>query len=108
MNLRILGLRRSKIIQEKYKKGNGIPKVFGLISLFASVAMSSTKSVIPEITSFPAKLIHHEERDNDSPENIPNFKTPLVSNIEAGRYTLKFNEATSQPEMMDFVESMRK
>ena len=48
-NLRISGLRQSKIIQEIYKKENGIPEVFGLVDLFASEAMYVTKSILPEI-----------------------------------------------------------
>ena len=59
-NLRILGLRRGKIIHEKYKKINGTPKVFGLIYLFVSVTISVTKSIFPEKESFPAKLIHQK------------------------------------------------
>ena len=45
-NPRISGLRQIKIIQEKYKQGNGTPKVFGLIYLFSYVVMSATKSII--------------------------------------------------------------
>ena len=43
----------------KENKGNGIPKVFALIYLFAYVAMSATKSVLPETSSFVAKLLHN-------------------------------------------------
>ena len=59
VNLAISVLRRSKIIQEKYKKGGSISKVFGLIELSASVAMSVTKSIIPETASFSSNLIHN-------------------------------------------------
>ena len=41
--LLISGLRRSKVIQESYKKVNGTPKVFGIFALFESVSMSDTK-----------------------------------------------------------------
>ena len=81
-NLRISGLRKSKIIQEKDKKGNGIPKVFGFIYLFASVAMSSTKSVLKEAVSFKANLIYHEERSKFSPYNPRKIFNPLSSNIK--------------------------
>ena len=64
------------IIQEKDNKGNGIQKVFGLISLFASVAMSATKSIILNKKWFLAKLIHHEERDKSYPEIPPTSPTP--------------------------------
>ena len=50
-----------KRIQERYKWVSGIPKVFDLISIFAYVAMSATKSIIPETEVFAANLIHHEE-----------------------------------------------
>ena len=33
--------------QGRYKKINGIPKVFGLFPFFASVAMSDTNYIIP-------------------------------------------------------------
>ena len=46
-NLRTSGLSLSKIIQDKYKMIKGIPKVLSLISLFTSVAMSITKSILP-------------------------------------------------------------
>ena len=108
MNLRISGFRWSKIIQEKYKKGYGIPKVFGLISLFASVAMSDTKSIIPEIASFVAKLIHHEEWSKSYLDNLSNFTNPLVSKIEEENDTFYFKEVTSQPDRLDFVGGIRK
>ena len=41
--LLISGLRRSKVIQESYKKVNGTPKVFGIFALYESVSMSDTK-----------------------------------------------------------------
>ena len=85
-----LGLIRSKRIQEKYKKINGIPTVFGLISLFASVAMSVANSIHPGTASFAAKMLHHEERAKYSPDNPPNFTNPLDSNIEAWNDTFTF------------------
>ena len=60
MNLRIYGLRQNKIVQEKYKKGNGTQKVFELITLFASVDMSVVNYILPETASFAAKLLHNE------------------------------------------------
>ena len=100
VNLRISGLSRSKIIQEKYKKLNGIPKLFGLITLFVSIVMSVTRSIIPERAIFVAKLLQHEERAKYSPENLTNFANPLVSNIEEGNDTFTFKEATSQPDRL--------
>ena len=76
VNLLILGLSWSKRIQEKYKNGNFIPKVFSLIEPFASVAMFVTKSIIPEKASFAAKLIHREEMSKSSLENLPTSLTP--------------------------------
>ena len=45
-NIRTSGLRRRKIIQDKEKNEKGIPKVFGLIYLFASVEISATKYIL--------------------------------------------------------------
>ena len=59
VNLWISILRIIKIIQEILKKLNDIPKVFGLVYLFESVAMTANKSIIPEIEIFASKLIHH-------------------------------------------------
>ena len=42
------------------KKGNGITKLFGLISLFAYVTMSATNYILPETASFAAKLFLEE------------------------------------------------
>ena len=92
----------------KEKKEKGIPKVFSLIYLFASVAMFSTKSILPEIESFSAKLIRHEDKSKSSIDNLPNFNRPLVSRIEAGNYTFTFKEATSQPDKLDLVDATRK
>ena len=78
------------------------------MALFASVAMTSTKSILPEIENFAAKLLHHEERAKSSPDNLPNLNNPLVSNIKEGNDTFNFKEATSQPYRLDFVESIRK
>ena len=47
VNLCKSGLSWSKIIQNKYKREKIIPKLFGLIYLFAYVAMYATKSIIP-------------------------------------------------------------
>ena len=63
-NICVSGLRQSKQAQERDKKIDGEPKVFGLISLFSYVAISSTKFILTETASFTAKLKHHEERDN--------------------------------------------
>ena len=46
-SLCIWELRKIKIVHERDKKGNGIPKIFGLIDLFAYVAMYTTKSILP-------------------------------------------------------------
>ena len=70
--------------------------------------ISSTKSILPEKASFSAKLIHHEDINNYSPDNLPNFTNPLVSRIEAVNYTFTFKYATSQPDRLEFVEAMRK
>ena len=102
-NLRTSGLRQSKIIQCKYKKGKVIPKVFGLIDLFASVAMSCTKYILPKIASFAAKLLHNEERSKCSPDNLSNFVNPLVSSKEAVHDTFSFKDATSQPASLKLV-----
>ena len=66
-NLCISVLIQRKIIQEKDNTGNVIPTVFRIIALFSSVSMSGTKSILPEIESFTAKLLHHEERAKLSP-----------------------------------------
>ena len=105
-NFRISGLRQSKIIKEKYKKGNGTPKIFGLITLFTYMAMYYVKYILSEIASFADKLILHEERAKSSPDNLPNLTNHLAYNIEAGDDTFNFKEATSQPNRMDFVETI--
>ena len=69
--------------------------------------MSSTKSILPETTSFSANLIHHKERPEYSPENLPNFTNPLVSNIEEGNDISTFKEFTSEPGRLEFVEEIR-
>ena len=78
------------------------------MSLFASLDMPSTKSIIPETATFESKLIHHEERSKSSPDNIPNRNNTLVYTTEEGNDTFNFKEDTSQPYMLDLVESMRK
>ena len=70
--------------------------------------MSDTKYNIPETASFAAKLLHHEDIDNSSPDNLPNFTNPMASIMEAVNDTFTFKEATSQPDRLDFVESIRK
>ena len=85
------GLRQNKIIQEKYKKGNDIPKVFGLIALFVSVAVSDAKYILTETAVFEANLLHHKKISKTYPDNIPNFTNNLASNIDTVNYifTLK-------------------
>ena len=61
--------------------------MFGLIAVFASVAMYATKYIIPETESFLTKLIHHRDRDKFHPENLPNFTNHLDSIIEEGNDT---------------------
>ena len=91
VNLRLSGLRRRKGVQERDNNRDVKPKVFGLLALFASVAMSSTNLIITETESFTCKLLHHEEISKYSPENLPNFTKPLTSNIKSGNnnFTLK-------------------
>ena len=69
---------------------------------------SSTKSIIPETAIFAAKMTHHKERDNYSPENLTNFTNPLASNIESGNDTFIFKEARSKYDRLEFVEDIRK
>ena len=76
ISLCITGLRQSKIIQEKDNKGNEIPKVFGLIYIFVSVAMSATKSILPETEIFASNMIHHEEKANPLQKISPTLLTP--------------------------------
>ena len=80
-NLRISGLRRSKIIQEREKNRYFIPNFFGFITLVTYVFISVTKSIIPETAMCVAKLIQNEEISKSYPENLPNFTNPLISNI---------------------------
>ena len=89
-NLHISGLGQSTRIQDKYRKVNGIPKLFELIYLFSSVSMTYTNSILPEIASFEANMLHHEERANSSPENLPNSTNPMDYNIKAGNDTFIF------------------
>ena len=79
-NLLVSALSISKIVQEQYKNENGIPKVFGLISLSAYVVIFSTKSILPETASFAAKILHHEDISKSSTDNLPRFTNPLSSN----------------------------
>ena len=53
-------------------------------------------------------MIHHEERYNSWPENLPNFTNPLAYNIEARNDTFTFKEATSQLDSLGIMDSMRK
>ena len=59
-------------------------------------------------SNFPSKMILHEEKANSFTENLPNFTTPLVSNTEEGNGTFTFKETTSQPDRLEFVDTMRK
>ena len=70
--------------------------------------MSANNSILPVTEIFEAKIIHHEERANSSPDNLPNFINPLSSNKEAGNNNFTSKEATSQLDRIDFVEAMRK
>ena len=74
-----------------------ITKIFGLMYIFAFVAMTAIKYILPETEIFVAKLIQHEERANSSPDNLPKFNNTLVYNIKEGNDTFTFKEATSQP-----------
>ena len=69
--------------------------------------MYETKPIIPETESFKAKILHHEERDKSSPENITNFNINLVSNTEEGNVNFTFKESTSKPGRLDLMEAMR-
>ena len=70
--------------------------------------MYGTKAILPEIEIFADKLINHEEIYNCYPYNIPKFVNPLTSNIKTGNNTITFKEAISQPDMLEFMEAMRK
>ena len=72
------------------------------------MAMTATKYIISETSSFAAKLIHHEERAKSSPDNLPNFNNPLVYKIEGVNDNFNFKEAIIQPDRMDLVEAIRK
>ena len=102
------GLRRSEIIQEKDNRRFGKLKIFGFIVIFASVVMYSTKSVLLRNSDFSENLLSHEERAKYSLENLTNFTNSLASKIESVNDTFNFNESTSQPERMEFLESTRK
>ena len=52
--------------------------------------MSTTKSIFTETENFAAKLIHHNEKYNSSPDNLPNFTNPLDSNLDAGNDNFTF------------------
>ena len=52
VNICISVLRKSRRVQEKYKNGNSIPKVFGLISIFVSMDIYVTKFILPETDIF--------------------------------------------------------
>ena len=72
------------------------------------MAISVTKSILPETAKFSANILYHEYISKSSPDNIPNFTNPLYSIIETGNYTFTFKETTSQPVRMGFVEAIRK
>ena len=78
------------------------------MSLFASVDMTFTKSVLPETAIFAANLFNHEERAKSSPDNLPNFNNPLVYKIEGVNDNFNFKEAIIQPDRHGFLESMIK
>ena len=50
-NILTSGIRQIKIIQERRKR-SGIPKIFVLTALFASVDVTTTNSILPETASF--------------------------------------------------------
>ena len=60
VNLCISGLWKSIRIQGKYKNRDSITKGFGLIVLFTYVAISVTKSFLPNTLNFGSKIIHLE------------------------------------------------
>ena len=80
-NLRTSGLSQIKIINEK-QEISVIPKMFVIMAIFLSVAMTVAKSILPETEMFAANLIQHEERAKSYPDKLPNYNNPLVSNIE--------------------------
>ena len=47
-------------------------------------------------------------KSKSSPNNIPNFTNPLVSNMETYNETFNFKETTSQTYRLDFVEVIKK
>ena len=107
-NLCSLGIRQNKQVQEGDKKVGVKPNLFGLILIFAYVAISSTNSILSETGSFAAKMLHHKEISKYLPDNLPKFTNPLAYNIEAGNENFTFKEYTSQPDMLEFLESMSK
>ena len=65
--------------------------------------MSTNNSIILETAIFPVKLLHHEEKYESSPENLPNFTNPLFSDMKKVNYTFTFKGAVSQPYRLDLV-----
>ena len=65
--------------------------MFGIIALFTSISMSTTKYILLETAVFEANLLHHKKISKTYPENIPNCANTLVSNIDAVNdiFTLK-------------------
>ena len=79
------------MIPEKDNKRNVTLKVFDLISLFAPVYISVTKSVLPSKASFSANTIYQKESAMSSPDSLTNLAKTLDSNKEAGNDTFIFN-----------------
>ena len=63
----IFSNEENKKVKERGNNRGDKPKVFGLISLFASVYMPDTNYTLTEIESFAAKLTHHKEKFKSSP-----------------------------------------
>ena len=61
-NLHTSRLRQRKIIQDKDKRKKSITKVSGLIEFFESVAMSTTKSILTDISIFSQNAPTRRER----------------------------------------------
>ena len=70
--------------------------------------MSATKSIFLETDILAAMMVHDEERDKYSPENISNLTNPLDCNIEAKHDTFVFKEAIRKLDRLEFVEDTRK
>ena len=53
-------------------------------------------------------MIHYEEIDKSSPENLPNFNNLLATNIESGNDNFNYKKSTSQPARLEILKDMRK